>query len=422
MSTATALSAASPAAVDKGLQCRPLPLPLRALGGTFDAVGWTPWRLEPEILLEAAGKAAGLEPDFPEHVHEALGVLCRSIAGEARLHWFGRANQWDFIVTGLATLLQLDAAFASDPSLAEQELVPPLVVTGLHRSGTTFLHRLLCDTPDARAIPFYEHVYPVPPRRGPDLRRLEIEAKFLPWRMVASQYELDAIHFVRPAEADECNFALRLGMRSMVFWSTAPVYEYLHWILEADLHEAYGTYRRVMQLLQRASPGRRLTLKCPSHAGFLPALVHALPEAHLVLTHRQPETTAASEASLILALQATGAEELDWRRTVQGNLHKVTTYADRLVSFADSEAGASAHHVDYRRLVKEPVAVAREIRQGFGLNYTEEHEARLQGYAQANRQHKHGRHQYSLERFDLDGADVRRRFGAYTERFEPWLS
>ncbi len=408
------------AAPETGLQQVPLPWSMRLLGGLFDALRWKPWTLEPERLMRAAGRAAGLPPLFPPHVHEALNRLCTALNEEAELHWFGRANQQDFIVTGLAALLRVEDAFRKDPALAQTPLVPPLVVLGLPRSGTTFLHRLLCDTPDARALPFYEHVHPVP-GRGPDLRRLELEVKFVPWRMVADQYHLDAIHFVRPGEADECNFSLRLGMRSMVFWSTAPIYSYLEWVLQQDMREAYQTYRRVLQHIQHRSPGKRLTLKCPSHCAYLPALVEAIPEALLVQTHRTPEVISASEGSLILALQATATRSLDWRRSVQANLDKVTVYANRTAEFADTEAGKRVHHVDYRRLLSEPVEVAREIREGFGLPFTEDHARRLRRYAEANRQHKHGRHRYSLQRFELDEADIRARFAPYRRRFAPWL-
>ena len=403
-----------------GLDLRPLPPLMRVVGGAFRLLRWEPWPLTPAALMEAAGRRVGLPPVFAPHVHEALGQLCASLHAEADLHWFGRANQWDFIVSGLAALLELEARFAAEPSLDETPLVPPLVVTGLPRSGTTFLHRLLCDTPDARPIPFYEHVYPLP-SRGLDLRRLDVEAKFIPWRMVADRYDMDAIHFVRPNEPDECNFSLRVGMRSMLFWSTAPVYGYLEWLLRQDLKETYRTYRRLLILLQRGSPGRRLTLKCPSHAAFLPALVEAIPEALVVQTHREPSTIAASEGSLILALQATATRSLDWRRTVGANLDKVHTYATRLVAFADTDAGARVHHVAYRRLVAAPVEVAREIREGFGLGWTAEHARRIEGHARTNPQHKHGRHDYSLARYALDAGAIDARFAAYRQRFLPWL-
>lgn len=404
----------------QGLQVRPLPLPLRAISGVLSALRWSPWPMEPDRLKQAAGQAAGLPPVFADHVEVALERLCDALNREGNLHWFGRANQWDFIVTGLTALLRIEALFRAHPELDALPLVPPLVVTGLPRSGTTFLHRLLADTADARAIPFYEHVHPLRPA-GLDLRRLEVEAKFVPWRMVASRYDMDAIHYVRPGEADECNFALRLGMRSMVFWSTATVYSYLEWLLEQDMHDAYRTYRRVLQLIQRDAPGQRLTLKCPSHAAFLPALTAALPEAMIVQTHRDPEVIAASEGSLILALQATSTSELDWRRSVQANLRKVVTYADRVVAFADTAAGGRVHHVNYRRLVAEPVEVAAEIRRGFGLPFDAEHAARLARYARSNRQHKHGHHRYSLEQYELDRESIGRSFAAYRARFAAWL-
>jgi hypothetical protein len=79
------------------------------------------------------------------------------------------------------------------------------------------------------------------------------------------------------------------------------------------------------------------------------------------------------------------------------------------------------HHVNYRRLLSEPVEVAAEIRRGFGLPFDAEHAARLEHYARANRQHKHGHHRYSLEQYELDRSSIRRSFADYCARFAAWL-
>lgn len=399
-------------------QTKPLPLTLRGVGHLLHLLSKEPWKLDPGELLKAAGRDAKLPPRFPTHIENALEVLCRAFVDEAKLHWFGRANQWDFIVTGLAEWLRLDAYFREHPEIESQALIPPLLVTGLPRSGTTFLHRLLCESPDARPIPFHEHVRPV---SQSVFSRLEVKGKFLPWQMTANAYDMDAIHFVRPDEPDECNFSLRIGLHSMVFWSTAYIPSYMHWLLSQNMNEAYRDYRRILLILQSRSPGQRLTLKCPSHAAFLQAIAEEIPEALIVHTHRAPHAVVASEASLILALQATSTHNLESKGSVDTNFEKVATYARRMVEFADTSAGKRVHHVDYRQLLTEPVQVAKEIREGFGLPFEDEHTQRLSKYAHDNRQHKHGKHKYSLQQYGFDIDTIDRRFATYCERFAPWL-
>jgi hypothetical protein len=358
-----------------------------------------------------------LQATLPAHVEQALEQLCRSLRDEARLHWFGRTNLRNLIVTGLAELLLVEDRFRRDPRLAEQELVPPLIVTGLPRSGTTFLHRLLSAVAAAQPVPLYRHFFPTP-RRLPTAR-LEAELLFFPWRRASHGYGLDAIHLVRPGLPDECNFGMRLGMRSMIFWATAPTYGYLRWLLEQDLREAYQLYRRVLLLHQARAPGKRLTLKCPHHLAWLPALREALPEALIVQTHRDPVEAVPSECKLILSLHGLSTHHIDWEQTVKHNRHKIDTFAQRSLAYDRSEDGQSILHVDYRRLVHEPVALAREVHARFGLEFGPDEEDALARFSGENRQHKHGKNVYTLAQFGLDPEELSAGFADYCERFLP---
>jgi hypothetical protein len=402
--------------IEPGFQLRPLPAFLRAPNAIAAKLRIEAPKLTPEHLTKHAARRAGLAPDFPAHVGTALEVLCRSMHDEARLHWFGRENLSSLIVTGLAELLLVEDRFRRDPSLAQQELIPPLIVTGLPRSGTTFLHRLLSVPAAAEPVLLHQHVYPSP-RRIPGSGRIEAEVLFWPWKVASRRHGLDAIHYVRPGLPDECNFGMRLGMRSMIFWATAPTYGYLEWLLEQDLREAYQLYRRTLLLHQARAPGKRLTLKCPHHLAWLPALTEALPEAQIVQTHRDPIEAVPSECKLILSLHGLATRELDWRETVRHNHLKIATFAERAIAFADSEAGRRISHVDYRRLVRDPLGVVEEVHRWFGLELGETDRAVLERFRDDNPQHKHGKNAYNLAQFELDAAGLRADFARYRERF-----
>lgn len=401
-----------------GFELQRLPAFLRVPNVIVDKLGMLGMSapaLTPEHLTRVAGRRAGLSAEFPDHVGEALEVLCRSLHDDANLHWFGRTNLRNLIVTGLAERLLVEDVFRRHPELEAQELVPPVIVTGLPRSGTTFLHRLLSVPAAATGVPLHHHLFPTP-RRLPT-SRIEAEVLFHPWKRACSRYGLDAIHFVRPGLPDECNFGMRLGMRSVIFWATAPTYGYLTWLLDQDLRESYQFYRRVLLLHQARNPGKRLTLKCPHHLAWLPALTAALPEAHIVQTHRDPTQTLPSECKLILSLQGLATREIDWRRTVAHNRLKVTTFAERSVVFANTAAGAKILHVDYRRLVSNPISLVAEIHDHFGLDRDQADVDALERFFADNRQHKHGTNRYSLAQFELEKSDVDAAFAGYRDRF-----
>ena len=213
--------------------------------------------------MVAGAQIAGLPPEYPAYVKKTLNVLCDSLQSEANLHWFGAKNTITLLTTGLAALLRIEKVFADNPDLHQTSLRQPVFVVGIPRSGTTFLHRLLSAAPDAAGIQLHRHMMPVAHRRF-DFRRLDTHVKFLPWRLACKTYDLDAIHYIRPDLPDECNFGMRLGGRSMIYWATSHTPSYLRWLVAQDLRETYELYRKCLILHQLANPGQRLVMKCHS--------------------------------------------------------------------------------------------------------------------------------------------------------------
>ena len=399
----------------EGFEQKPLPIWLRVPGRLAKSFTFLSPKLQPEQLARAASRKAGLEPNFSPHVGAGLEAICRSLQDEANLHWFGKMNYSNLMVTGLSELLLLNETFKNQPELDQQKLNTPVFVTGMPRSGTTFLHRLLSAPKQTTSIPLYRLMFPNN-RRLPTAK-LETELIFFSWKYASKRYGMDAIHYVRPGLADECNFGMRLSMYSMIYWSMSPTYSYLSWFLEQDMRESYQIYRRVLQLHQARNPGKRIILKCPHHLAFLPALSEVFPEAIIVQTHREPLEVIPSECKLILSLQAISTEKLDWEATVKSNLQKASIFASRSVDFAKSNTPTQAIHVDYRQLVNDPIKLAQEIYAQVGITLDQQELNELKTFYGANRQNKHGKNKYSLEQFGLTAEGVNQEFAAYREQF-----
>src|ERR1700761_8894515 len=99
---------------------------------------------------------------------------------EADLNIFGRLSfRWD-VLRLLRNVLRLEEAEDEDPGIVGAEIASPLFVTGLPRSGTTFLHMLLALDPANRAPLSYETMQPYPDagRGKPDRRIQRVEMQF----------------------------------------------------------------------------------------------------------------------------------------------------------------------------------------------------------------------------------------------------
>jgi hypothetical protein len=372
--------------------------------------------LNEESLVGAAVRATGLS-EFGDGYHrEGLLRLLESVENDAALHLSGQLTFRETIVGSLINRLLLTEACKRSPEIFRKSLKPPIIVLGLPRSGTTFLHRLLAMDPTHRAVPWWELARPLPGLNGESDRRRQIFQKKLS-RLQKLTPDLDSKHYTRVDTPEECIWLLASTFLSPLFWALAPVYGYLDWYMNQDRLQAYYEYRLLLQVLQDADPTRRLVLKSSTHTGAVETLLQTIPGSILIQTHRNPVETTASLASLFYSLHSRTTERLDVRRMTEAILSFHEHQIARNLQARDVHPGA-LFDVYYDRLVADPIGTVRDIYDHYGLAWSEEFEGRLNYYLRQNPRGKHGAHLYAPENFGQTRDTISERFAAYIERFE----
>ncbi|WP_205633062.1 sulfotransferase family protein [Enhygromyxa salina] len=363
-------------------------------------------------LLETAAKLEG-KTDFGDAYFEAgLAALTRSLERDAKLSPMGRQAIYRMIIRNLCMRLRLVADQRERPQVYARPLTPPILVLGLPRAGTTFLHRLLSAMPGARPGRTWEINQPLPPTRGKDDRYRQAAKQVAMIRKLAP--ELDAKHRVDPDEPEECVFLLNPSFCSIAWWMIAPVYSYLDWYDEQDLGPSYHEYHAYLRALQAAEPGR-FVLKAPAHTGHLAQIVSEIPDVVIVYAHRDPVTVVASVSSLFDSIFGLVTEHHDAHRTARRNLELFIRMSDRCQAARDEGLDDRVLDIHYDDLVTDPVATARQIYAHGSIPWPEDGEQALRAHLQAGRRTK-SRHVYRLEDCGLSEAEVRARFGAYSAR------
>jgi hypothetical protein len=404
------------------VESRPsLPLRLRVLntvGKHLGAARLPVATLDEEALVQAAVKATGLTEFGNGYHREGLLRLLDSVENDAALHLSGQLAYREAIVGSLINRLLLTEAGKQRPEIFRNPLKSPIIVLGLPRSGTTFLHRLLALDPAHRAVPWWELARPVP---GPDYdewsdRRRQVFQKKLR-RFQKMVPDLDSKHYTRVDTPEECTWLLASTFLSPLFWGFGPVYGYLEWYKNQDRLQAYYEYRLLLQVLQAVDPARRLTLKAPTHTGAIEALLQTVPGALLIQTHRNPAETSASLSSLFYSLHSLTTERLDVRRMTEAILSLQEHQIERNLAARDTHPGV-LFDVYYDRLIADPIGTVRDIYDHYDLAWSEEFAERLNCYVKQNPRGKHGAHLYAPEDFGQTGEAISERFAAYIERFE----
>lgn len=373
-------------------------------------------RRQPQSCLErfctVARRATGLDDFGDPYYRTGLRVLLRALRRDVRLTFIGRTLLRRSITLALEQRLLIQAARKAQPELFAAPLLPPIIITGMPRSGTTFLHRLLAADATMRAPTLRELIEPV--ARKPGLRRtlrdLRLNIELAVMRFL--NRELDARHFTRSDEPEECMFALAISFRTMLPWTLAPVHSYLAWYEKTDRRQKYREYRDILALLQNRDPARRLLLKAPDHLGSLTDLVAAVPEALIVVCRRDPVVALTSFNSLIDGLHQVTSHEADRVKLGQSNLAFYAAETERYVSACRTCPGHILE-VDYEALTSRPLDVVSVIYQRLGLAIGTDLTKRLQAFIAGNPKDKHGRHVYSPADFAQTPEKIRQRLAHF---------
>ena len=93
----------------------------------------------------------------------------------------------------------------SEPGILRQPIQRPIFITGLPRSGTTFLHRLLMEDPDNRAPRVWQTIYPYPldVRGGEDARPARVARQLRAFERLAPEFR--GLHPLDATSPQECS-------------------------------------------------------------------------------------------------------------------------------------------------------------------------------------------------------------------------
>jgi hypothetical protein len=370
-----------------------------------------------EDLHASASRRTGLTDFGADDYADGLAVLLDSYASEARLTPLGAKSQRAFLRGALTARLFCAAAWRAHPEYAQVPIDRPVFVTGLPRTGTTALQRLLTADPGSQGLEMWlaQVPQPRPPREtwadNPVFQL--IQAGFS--RHHEEHPEFMGVHYMAADQVEECWQLLQQSMRSISFETLAHVPGYSAWLRGQDWTCAYRRHRSNLQMIGLHDTGRRWVLKNPSHLFALDALLAVYPDALVIQTHRSPRTAIASACSL--AAQASAG----WSSVFTGEVigrSQLDLWARGLSLFTAQRAGhdpARFYDVHYDDLVADPMGTVEAIYGHFGLPLTGEAADAIRSLATASRAGGESAHRYALDEFGLTGEEVDERFGAYAD-------
>ena len=373
--------------------------------------------LDVDALFDRARQDTGLDDFGDSTLPERVGLVVDEL----------RASDLDAQGTQAAVdtihwLLTSRLRFLEDRRrlpIADERVVGPVFATGEPRSGTTLLHALLSVDPAARALRFWEVMYPSPPpglAGADDSRRAcadadwrDILERIPPW-LVSHPYN-DMLGDGLP----ECERTWAFDFRSMTpsAWWRVPTL--MRPSLPQDPVVQYGIHRMFLQHCQHARPPARWVLK-GFHGRRLPALFDTYPDARVIWVHRDPVKVVASQITAFGQINACLAGDFDREQYARDVLAgaRANLHAHLEEPLVDDPR---IHHVPYQDFAADPVGTIHAFHEQVGIGVTDEADRAMRAWLEGNRGDRYGRFSYSLDVLPEPVAALDEEFAAYRERF-----
>ena len=376
-------------------------------------------RTSVDELVAAASKRAGLDDFGADGWREGLELLVSSVEAAPNVSDGGRGYVYGQFVDALCNRLRVVDYANRRPELRTASVERPLVVLGLPRTGTSLVSYLLDQDPQRRSLLTWEAEDSVPPSTPDTLytdpRCLKKKAEL---DVLAEGLRAANIPLVHWDEADgptECVFVQNQDFKAYLWEAFMPTAEYADWLLHADIASTYAYERLVLQVLQSKAPGV-WSLKMPSHAVHIEALLTEFPDACIVWAHRDPFKSTASFLRLnYLSRAVLGAAASDVAPNV---LRQLRAHVERPMSTRSRVGDDRFFDLHYAELMRDPVGVMRSLYAWAGDDLTASTERAMLSWLERHPQDRYGAAPYSLDGSGVTRSELEPIFDEYIAAYD----
>ena len=383
---------------------RPFPIKIfNLLGRSFG----TGVELSFEKIINKARKNTGLNDFGGDFNDQALSVLIDSICNEAGLHPFGRLMIREKLISQLENRLWAEYWFKKFPEILNQDVLPIVLITGMQRTGTTKMQRLLSALPGARALPSWEALYPAPVGEATEtnkrISRTKRNERAVKWISPVFQ----SIHPISAHKPEEDVLLLDLHFMSSSSEAIMHVPSYANWLSAQDHTEAYLYESKLLKLLQWQRGGKYWILKSPHHLEYLGVLTKVFPAIRIIWMHRPIEDCLPSFFSMLYYSRAMFTNSPDKKSIVDHWMNKLVNMLQGGINYRATHADKILDVLFDDFLRSEPDVITKISHE---LNIPK-HDSN--GENQDVKERYISKHRYELSDWDVDIHELYRRFDFY---------
>jgi hypothetical protein len=375
--------------------------------------------LDADVLHAKASAETGFDDFGDRDYRERLDVYLAALQEIPSMQPAGVVNHHAQILQWLKNRLLLTDLLARHPEIHDIDLVPPIVIAGLPRTGTTHLHNLLAAPPTFRTMPYWEsnEPFPLPAEAGiePDPRRTRMDVAVAVMNIVMPHFPL--MHEMTTDHVHEEIQLLANDFSTMLFETLAHVPRWRDYYMAHDQTSHYEYTRTQLKAMQFLRGGRRWLLKSPQHLEQLPVLNNVFPDVFVIFTHRDPAPVALSMLAMITYSARMYCSPVPVNDIAATWIDRLSLMLGALVRDRDVIPPERSLDIRFNEFMADEQAAVEEVYRKAGEEFDDVARAAIAGYLSGHQRGRLGTVATSPEMFGLDERDLRDPFAGYVARF-----
>lgn len=372
-----------------------------------------------EALEEEARRRTGYDDFGADDYREGYGRLLDDL-DHARLGDHGVVAAREQVLDFLTGRLRSIAGFKAHPDALRRAIVRPLIITGIVRSGTTALHKLLSMDPQFQGI---EHWLTFAPQPRPARRDWPGNPDF-----ERAREKLDALAAVAPEVIEDHGMAIDAVEESLhmlpqsfcsnMFPSQLDIPRYDAWYRATDDTFSYAHFANNLRLIGANEPPERTwLLKNPTDTYSLQQVLNVFPDAMIVQTHRDPLQAVPSIVNLLAgAHRVFRGADVEMARVFAREQEMWAEAMERADAVKATMPGRCLD-VIFGDFVRDQMGVVQRIYDHFGLTLGAEAEDAMRDWLAANPRKSMTMQRFTPEDWGGSTAALVERNAAYRQRY-----
>jgi hypothetical protein len=375
-----------------------------------------------ESLIKKAEQATGLSDFGDEWFFPNIDVFIESLNSQARLSNEGYYGAEQMIIGALVNRLRHKNLIKMNPQILDETVDVKAVLTGLPRTGSTMLHRMLASAPELTSVKWFE-AQNYTPLENEDYNdptpRKDIAKDILNF-MLKKIPELMSIHPMDIDQADEEVIILGQLFSSSMLESTYFVPDYANWLTNQNPGKSYSDLIEILQSLQWQDPSRKnksWILKTPGHLMSLGAVVKYFPGAKIIMTHRDPVSIVPSYCSMESTLYKMNTDIISDFEIGNYWLDRLSEWLNNFIEVRNSIPDDRFIDINYLDLVEAPEKIGTQVLKSIHINDDILTKEMMENWIKANKRENRQKHNYKLSDYGLTRESISNKFKDYIEKY-----